>query len=63
MSKFLANENVPGDVVEAARQAGYDLAWIAESSPGANHETVLAIAVADGRVLLTFDKDFGEIAF
>jgi hypothetical protein len=30
MAKFLANENVPGEVVEAARQAGHDLAWIRE---------------------------------
>ncbi len=42
MAKFLANENVPGEVVEAARQAGYDLAWIAESSPGADDDAVLA---------------------
>ena len=63
MSKFLANENVPGEVVEAARQAGYDLAWIAELSPGVDDDGVLAAALADGRVLLTFDKDFGEMAF
>jgi Domain of unknown function (DUF5615) len=63
VAKFLANENVPGEVVEAARQAGYDLAWIAESSPGAKDEAVLATALAQRRVLLTFDKDFGEMAF
>jgi hypothetical protein len=37
--------------------------WIAESSPGADDETVLVSALTDGRVLLTFDKDFGEMAF
>lgn len=63
MSKFLANENVPGEVVEAAREAGHDLAWIAESSPGADDDGILATALADDRVLLTFDKDFGEMAF
>jgi predicted nuclease of predicted toxin-antitoxin system len=63
MAKFLANENVPGEVVEAARQAGHDLAWIAESSPGADDDVVLATALAEGRVLVTFDKDFGELAF
>ena len=63
MAKFLANENVPGEVVEAARQAGHDLTWIAESSPGAGDDAVLAAALAEGRVLLTFDKDFGEMAF
>jgi hypothetical protein len=42
MPKFLADENVPGDAVEAARAAGYDLAWIKELSPGADDDTVLA---------------------
>jgi len=63
MPKFLANENVPREVVEAARQAGHDLAWIAESSPGADDDAVLAAALAQSRILLTFDKDFGEMAF
>ncbi len=63
MTKFLANENVPGEVIEAARQAGHDVAWVAESSPGADDDAVLAVALAEGRVLATFDKDFGEMAF
>jgi predicted nuclease of predicted toxin-antitoxin system len=63
MPKFLANENMPGEVVEAARQAGHDVAWIAESSPGAEDDAVLSNAHAENRILLTFDKDFGDLAF
>lgn len=63
MAKFLANENVPIEVVETARQAGHDMAWIVESSPGADDDAVLAASLAERRVLLTFDKDFGEMAF
>jgi predicted nuclease of predicted toxin-antitoxin system len=63
VTKFLANENVPGEVVEAARQAGHDLASIADLSPGADDDAVLRTALADNRVLVTFDKDFGEMAF
>jgi predicted nuclease of predicted toxin-antitoxin system len=63
MSKFLANENVPGDVVQAVRQSGYDVAWVSEAAPGAGDDDVLAMALAQGRVLLTFDKDFGDLAF
>jgi predicted nuclease of predicted toxin-antitoxin system len=63
MPKFLADENVPGDAVEAAREAGYDLAWIKESSPSADDDAVLATSLAESRVLVTFDKDFGEMAF
>jgi predicted nuclease of predicted toxin-antitoxin system len=63
MPKYLANENVPGEVVEAARHAAHDMAWIVELSPGADDDAVLATALAESRVLVTFDKDFGEMAF
>jgi len=63
VATFLADENVPIEAVEAARQAGHDLAWIKELSPGADDDTVLARSVAESRVLVTFDKDFGEMAF
>ena len=60
---FLADENVPGSAVSAARLAGYDLDWIQEIMPGADDESVLAHSLAESRVLVTFDKDFGELAF
>jgi predicted nuclease of predicted toxin-antitoxin system len=63
MPRFLADENVPGDAVEAARKAGHDVAWIKELSPSAADDVVLAKSVAESRVLETFDKDFGEMAF
>jgi predicted nuclease of predicted toxin-antitoxin system len=63
MAKFLANENVPLQVVEAIRAEGHDLAWVSEVMPGADDPTVLGRSIAEGRVLLTFDKDFGELAF
>jgi predicted nuclease of predicted toxin-antitoxin system len=63
MTKFLANENVPAEVVEAARNAGHDLVWVHESLAGADDDTVLALSLSEGRVLVTFDKDFGEMAF
>jgi hypothetical protein len=63
MARFLANENVPGEVVEAARQAGHDLAWITELSAGADDDAVLSLPLAEKRVLVTLDKDFGEMAF
>jgi predicted nuclease of predicted toxin-antitoxin system len=63
MAKFLANENMPGAAVEAVRKAGLDITWVREISPGISDEAVLALSQAEGRVLLTFDKDFGEMAF
>jgi predicted nuclease of predicted toxin-antitoxin system len=63
MAAFLANENVPADAVHAAQAAGIDIVWVRDIMPGATDDAVLAAAVAEGRVLVTFDKDFGEMAF
>jgi len=60
---FLANENFPLDAVEALRQNGHDVAWIRVDSPGISDPEVLSRAQAEDRILLTFDKDFGELAF
>ena len=61
--RLLANENFPGKAVEALRLAGHDVLWIRESHRGISDVQVLAIATVQGRLLLTFDKDFGELAF
>jgi len=61
--KFLANENVAGDAVIALREKGHDVAWIRTDAPGSKDEDVLARAMAEHRILITFDKDFGELAF
>jgi predicted nuclease of predicted toxin-antitoxin system len=61
--RFLADENVEQSVVEALRKAGHDLASVADIAPGAPDEEVLRLANAESRVLLTNDKDFGEMAY
>jgi predicted nuclease of predicted toxin-antitoxin system len=61
--RFLANENLPLDAVEALRLSGHDVGWVRTDAPGSTDRQVLARAVAEGRVLLTFDKDFAELAF
>ncbi|MCL2647119.1 MAG: DUF5615 family PIN-like protein [Phycisphaerales bacterium] len=61
--RLLANENFPGEAVCALRQAGHDVLWIREDHPGWDDPRTLALAMAENRVLLTFDKDFGELAF
>lgn len=63
MATFLANENIQQEVVDAVRQAGYDVKWIKEIQPGIDDDAVLQISLTENRVLLTFDKDFGEMAF
>jgi predicted nuclease of predicted toxin-antitoxin system len=60
--RSLADENFPSAAVAALKAAGDDIAWVSLTAPGAADADVLAIAVREGRVLLTFDKDFGELA-
>ena len=60
---FLADENMPAGLVSAMRDAGHDVAWVRLDAPGLSDAEVLAWAQREGRVLLTFDKDFGELAY
>ena len=61
--RLLADENFPGEAVEKMRADGHDVLWIRADAPGSSDPQVLAMAVAENRVLITFDKDFGELAF
>lgn len=61
--KWLANENFPADAVNLLRSAGHDVAWIRTDSPGIPDAQVLARALAESRILLTFDKGFGRMVF
>jgi len=60
--RFLANENFPGSAVTVLRAAGHDVAWVRTAAPGIADPDVLAWASREDRILLTFDKDFGELA-
>src|SRR5437870_11084250 len=60
--RFLANENFPGAAVKALVAAGHDVVWVRIGAPGTTDPDVLAWAAREERILLTFDKDFGELA-
>lgn len=60
--RFLANENFPGAAVVALEAAGHDVVWLRVAAPGTSDSDVLAWAIREQRILLTFDKDFGELA-
>ena len=61
--RILADENLPWDAVIALRERGHNVAWVRSVAPGSNDLQVIARAQAENRVLVTFDKDFGELAF
>ena len=60
--RFLANQNFPAAAVTALAAAGHDVVWVRVVAPGTPDPDVLAWAAREHRILLTFDKDFGELA-
>jgi predicted nuclease of predicted toxin-antitoxin system len=61
--RLCANENISEDCVAILRREGHDVLWIRESAPGSPDLYVLARAHKENRLLLTFDKDFGQLVF
>jgi predicted nuclease of predicted toxin-antitoxin system len=59
--RFLADESCDFAVVRALRAVGHDVVAIAEISPRATDEVVMELAIHEGRILLTEDKDFGQL--
>lgn len=60
--RILADENIGGRVVKALRSAGYDVVSVKEQFPGIRDTDVLRIAHEEQRLIITQDKDFGELA-
>jgi predicted nuclease of predicted toxin-antitoxin system len=61
--KILADEGVDRPIVERLRQSSYQIWYVAEMEPGISDEAVLDLANREGAILLTADKDFGELIF
>ena len=61
--RFLADESCDFSVVRALRAAGYDVAAVTEISQRADDAAVMRLAISDNRILLTEDKDFGQLVF
>ncbi|MEO6638906.1 MAG: DUF5615 family PIN-like protein, partial [Ginsengibacter sp.] len=60
---LLADEGVDKPIVDLLRNSGFDVVYILETNPGVDDEFILAMANDDNRILLTQDKDFGELVF
>ena len=61
--RLLADENFPRALVTRWRAEGHDVSWIRDVARGSGDAEVLARAQQEDRVLVTFDMDFGELAF
>jgi predicted nuclease of predicted toxin-antitoxin system len=60
---FLADESVDRQIVDRLRQDDHAVRYIAEMEPGISDDRVLDLANQEADVLLTADKDFGELVF
>lgn len=60
---LLADEGVDQAIVERLRNDGHGLLYVAELSPSITDEEVLQQANDRGALLVTADKDFGELVF
>jgi len=61
--RWLLNENFPQPSVLRLRALGWDVAAISEDSPSIDDDVVMERARAEGRWLVTFDRDYGELVF
>ena len=60
---LLADENQHPLVVARLRQAGYSVEWIAETAPGSADTAILSRPDIGRLVLVTYDRDFGDLIF
>jgi len=60
---LLADEGVDRQIVECLRQNGHAILYVAEMEPGILDEVVLQRANEHGALLVTEDKDFGELVY
>ena len=60
---FLVDECVDASLVAALRGAGHDVVSVQEASLASDDDAVMALAHQENRILLTEDKDLGELAF
>jgi len=59
--KFVADESLDGPIFRKLRENGFEILSIAEQFPGIRDDKVLAIAHENAALLITQDKDFGEL--
>jgi predicted nuclease of predicted toxin-antitoxin system len=60
---LLIDESVDRQIVEKLRQDGYDVVYVSDLDPGISDDAVLRIANDTLALLVTADKDFGELVF
>ncbi|MFN4256078.1 MAG: DUF5615 family PIN-like protein [Saprospiraceae bacterium] len=60
---FIADEGVDGSLVAKLRAAGHDVLYFAETDQSTDDEVILELSNRENRILITRDKDFGELIY
>ena len=60
---LLVDESVDRQIVEKLRQDDHNVVYVSELDPGITDDAVLTIANNNHALLVTSDKDFGELVF
>jgi len=61
--RWLADECIDAGLVAYLRRSGHDVLYMAETAPASNDADVMANALREQRLLVTEDKDFGDLVF
>lgn len=61
--KFLADVNIEKKIVDCLSRLGFDVKWIPDYNCEMKDDTLLDLANREKRILITNDKDFGELVF
>ena len=60
---FVADESLDFPIIKALRKEGHSIYSILEDHQGAEDDTILKLAREKNCVLITTDKDFGELVY
>jgi len=63
LTRFIADENVPKESVDLLKKNGIDIVSVTDFAFGISDEAILDLAYKNARIVITFDKDFGQLIF
>jgi predicted nuclease of predicted toxin-antitoxin system len=61
--KFLVDEGADKSIVDGLREMDFDVYYVIEQIRSLEDDILLKIADEENRILITRDKDFGELVF
>jgi predicted nuclease of predicted toxin-antitoxin system len=63
MISFVADEHIPRPSIERLREAGHDVLSIRERHASMDDSSIIKLAQAENRLLISCDRDFGKLLF